>query len=163
MPWLCGPLGFAACLGVPCGPLASVLRRAGRWAWQKVLALTGCRGPLGRLSGSGGGDPSVPPTLPQGSCPGTRKARCRFGEEGVLSASGQFLSGGSVGGDLGGLGWCPHCFPSAPSPPPRSLFAPRCLFLCFVRHCVRKSVVDAHPSCCEWPVSPGASRWGCVC
>lgn len=104
--------------------------------------------------------PLCAPNAAPRQLPSTRKARCRFGEEGVLSASGQFLSGGGVVGTLGVWAGVPTAFPQRP---PRSLFAPRCLFLCFIRHCVRKSVVDAHPSCCEWPVSPGASRWGCVC
>lgn len=95
--------------------------------------------------------------------PCTRKARCRFGRKGSCQRRPVPLRGQRAGGDPGGLGRCPHCFPSATPPRPGSLFAPWCLFLCFVRHCVRKSVVDAHPSCCEWPVSPGASRWGCVC
>lgn len=77
-------------------PLASVPRRAGRWAWQKVLALPGHRGSLGGSGGSGGWDPSVPPAPPLRQLPCAPQARCRLWE-GVSSASGQCLCGSVCG------------------------------------------------------------------
>lgn len=102
-------------------PLASVPRRAGRWAWQKVLALPGCRGSLGGSGGSGGRDPSVPPVPPWGSCPAPARHGAASGRKGSRQCRASASAGQRAGGDLGGLGWCPHCFPSAPPPPPQEL------------------------------------------